>query len=542
MSDEKKSYPLGIVLLAAAVGLLVGLMTGPKLSPGYWTSAAHPCGACGRVGELLGLIDDNYVDEVDYDSVEDAMLNAMLATLDPHSQYISKDTYDREMEMMEGHFEGVGMTLVPYGDTIYAGNIIPGSPADKAGLKAGDRIMRVGKRLVSGSGMADTLSNVVNLIRGPRGSQVEIAYQHGGSERLLHAKARRDVISHTTVPAAFMLDAKTGYVCINQFSSTTGDDFHKALEELTAKGMKNLVLDLRGNGGGLLESAIAVADELLPKGQLIVYTQGAHSRRSNYRATSEGLFETGRLTLMIDESSASASEIVSGAVQDNDRGVVVGHRSFGKGLVQRQFPLSGHSAVLLTVARYYTPSGRCIQRPYDKGSDEYYADYLRRVMADMYNADSLLAPDTTQCYTTRLGRKVYGGGGILPDRVLPYFTDSSLVYYNALVSRRVIDETVCDLLFAHRDELAGRYPTADSFVRGYQVDDALWQALLAKADAKHIKRDPKSISKYGGQIRNYAKAVLAERLYGMNTYFRIILATDRDLQQALKVQPIGSRP
>lgn len=537
MTKKKKiTFSIGIVLLAMLLGLLAGVMTAPKLDAQYWQQQKMESVTSQRINTLLELVDHYYVDKVNYDSLTDKMMNAMLSTLDPHSYYLTPSDFEKEEESMSGQFEGVGISLYYMGDSVYASHVEPGGPADKSGIHSGDRIIRVDTTIVSGTGFSSHTSDVVKLIRGPRYSTVEITIQRQGSPKMHTYKMRRDVIHLSTIPAFVMLNKNTGYIRISHFGSTTAYEFRAALQQLLGEQMEQLILDLRNNGGGSLESAIGVCDELLPYGDLIVYTQGAHNPRSNIYASRGGLFEEGRLVVLIDEGSASASEIVAGAVQDNDRGTVVGHRSFGKGLVQRQFELPSGSAVLLTIARYYTPSGRCIQRPYDKGTDEYYSQYITRIIQNYVSADSILDAeyDTTQTYLTKKGRKVYGGGGIRPDILLPYITDTNLIFYNRLIGHRVLEDIAHQQLFEHYDQIIRIYPTVEQFVQNYQVDDATWQRVLALADKKRIPRHAGSINKYGDEIRNRYKAILANSLYGENAYYKIALQGDIELQYALK--------
>lgn len=533
MTKKKTTYSLGVVLVACLLGSIIGSF----VTTGLTRQDQQQSLLSSRVNTLMQMVDRYYVDKIDYDSLSDKMMNAMLSTLDPHSCYLSPQAFEQEAEMVQGQFEGIGVTLAYIGDTVYANYVIDGSPAAKAGVHPGDRIMKVDTTLVSGTGMTKTPSNVVDLIRGPRHSMVTLGIQRGGSEKLRYIKVQRNTIHHGSVPAAVMLDKQTGYILVSRFAATTAREFHQALEQLTQQGMKHLVLDLRGNGGGVLDGAIQMADELLPKGDLIVYTKGAHDRRRNVYATEGGLFETGRLTVLINEHSASASEVVSGAIQDNDRGAIIGHRSFGKGLVQHQFDLPGNSAMLLTIARYYSPSGRCIQRPYDKGSDDYYMEYLNRVIADYENADSLLSkPDTTQAFTTKNGRRVYGGGGIQPDVTLPYLRDTNLIYFNRLIDKQVIERVLFARLFAHYDELVRQYPDVETFEREFTVDDATWESILRQADKSGIKRHAGCINKYGREMRNRYKALMAMSLYGEASYYRISVPFDTELQQALKAK------
>lgn len=537
MSEKKKTtYSLGIVLLALAIGLAAGFMTAPKVKPQAVPNVTGISKLGSHLVALEYIIANYYVDEVDYDSLTTSAMTAMLESLDPHSSYLTPIANSKENEMMQSRFEGIGVTLHSMNDSVFASTVRAGSPAHRAGIHAGDRIIKVDTTVVTGTGMSEELSSVVNLIRGPRYSTVTLGIQRQGSDKIREIKVKRDVILHPTVVAAVMIDKHTGYVNISRFSETTASEFHAALLQLTKEGMTHLVLDLRGNRGGSLETAIAVADELLPKGDLIVYTEGAHSPRNNHYATRGGLFEEGKLTILINEFSASASEVVSGAIQDNDRGTIAGRRSFGKGLVQRPFDLPDGDAIHLTIARYYTPSGRCIQRPYDKGSDAYYMDYLTRIFSDYRSADSLYnaTVDTTQSFLTKKGRKVYGGGGIQPDIILPYLIDTNWVYYNRLADKQVLEQVIFNELFVHYDQIVQKYPTAEAFVKNYQVDDATFERIIRCAESKGIRRHPSCIKKYGANIRNRYKALMAMTLYNDDAFYQVALPYDTELQRALR--------
>ena len=537
MSEKKKTtYSLGIVLLALAIGLAAGFMTAPKVKPQDVPNVTGISKLGSHLVALEYIIANFYVDEVDYDSLTTSAMTAMLESLDPHSSYLTPVANSKENEMMQSRFEGIGVTLHSMNDSVFASTVRAGSPAHRAGIRAGDRIIKVDTTVVTGTGMSEELSSVVNLIRGPRYSTVTLGIQRQGSDKIREIKVKRDVILHPTVVAAVMIDKHTGYVNISRFSETTASEFHAALLQLTKEGMTHLVLDLRGNRGGSLETAIAVADELLPKGDLIVYTDGAHNPRNNHYATRGGLFEEGKLTILINEFSASASEVVSGAIQDNDRGTIAGRRSFGKGLVQRPFDLPDGDAIHLTIARYYTPSGRCIQRPYDKGSDAYYMDYLTRIFSDYRSADSLYnaTVDTTQSFLTKKGRKVYGGGGIQPDIILPYLIDTNWVYYNRLADKQVLEQVIFNELFVHYDQIVQKYPTAEAFVKNYQVDDATFERIIRCAESKGIRRHPSCIKKYGANIRNRYKALMAMTLYSDDAFYQVAIPYDTELQRVLK--------
>ena len=543
MSDKKKktTYSLGIVLLALAMGLVIGFMTAPKIKPKDVPNVTGISKLGSHIVALEYIIANYYVDDVEYDSLTTSAMTAMLESLDPHSSYLTPIDNSKETEMLHSRFEGIGVTLHSMNDSVFVSTLRSGSPAQRAGLRPGDRIIKVDTTVVSGTGMSEEPTDVVNLIRGPRFSTVTLGIQRQGSDKIKEFKVQRDVILHSTVLAAVMIDKHTGYVNISRFSETTASEFHAALLQLTKEGMTHLVLDLRGNRGGSLEAAISVADELLPKGDLIVYTEGAHSPRSNHYATRGGLFEEGKLTILINEFSASASEVVSGAIQDNDRGTIAGRRSFGKGLVQRPFDLPDGDAIHLTIARYYSPSGRCIQRPYDKGSDAYYMDYLTRIFSDYRSADSLYnaTVDTTQTFLTKKGRKVYGGGGIQPDIILPYLIDTNWVYYNRLADKQVLEQVIFNELFVHYDQIIKKYPTAEAFVKNYQVDDATFERIIQCGESKGIPRHQSCIKKYGANIRNRYKALMAMTLYDDGAFYQVALPYDTEIQRALK-KPLPS--
>lgn len=565
MSEKKYTFSLGVVLLAAVIGLLCGVLLSPRnpsdTPQGFLVPVADE-----RTGALMQIIDHFYVDKVDHDSLSTIAVESMLSALDPHSSYLSPKDYDKEVELIRGRFEGIGVTLALINDTVCVTSVIPGSPGSLAGMQPGDRIMKVDSVQVSKAKPGVTkktvsddtkkaksgknkkakgvekkedeprdITSVVELIRGPRYSTVTLTVDRKGSPKPLLVKIKRDVIHHASVPVAIMLDKQTGYILVARFAETTSDEFHNALLELNRAGMKHLVLDLRGNRGGSLESAVRMADELLPKGDLIVYTEGAHQPRSNIYATTGGLFESGRLTILINEFSASASEVVSGAIQDNDRGLIAGRCSFGKGLVQRQFDLPTGDAVLLTIARYYSPSGRCIQRPYDKGSDAYYMDYLDRVFSNYTSADSLFnaTADTSQSFLTKKGRKVYGGGGIQPDVTLPYILDTNWVYYNRLLEKQVLEDVLQKELYNSYNQLIQQYPDADAFVKNYKVPESTWQQILQCADRKGIRRHPGALNKYADHIRNRYKSLMAQSLFDENAFYRVYAPFDNELQRAL---------
>ncbi|MBP3762280.1 MAG: S41 family peptidase [Bacteroidales bacterium] len=528
MKQENRSSTAGnlvLLLVAMVLGVLIGLMTARNGLHG-----APGIGLQGKMGEVLQLVQDEYVDPLDGDTLGERLAQVILSELDPHSSYLSAREAARSDEMLRGNFEGVGLVLRREGDTTYVGQVMADGPSAGSGVLPGDMVWAIDGRQVSGVGME--ADSVVARMRGPRRSTVQVELRRRGNP--LTVTLRRGVVEHKSLPYHGMLDDTTGYILLSSFANTSHSEFRSALRHLLAKGMRHLVFDLRDNGGGSLASAIGIASELLPAGSPILFSQGAHQRRQDVYATPGGLFTRGCLTVLVNEGSASASEVVSGALQDNDRALIVGRRTFGKGLVQREFGLDDGSAVLLTVARYYTPSGRSIQRPYSGGTDEYYRDYLDQLVGETY-ADSAFAhvADSTP-YLTASGRTVYGGGGIIPDRIYPYRKDSSLIYYNRLASRGLIMRTAFAEVKDHAEELLRRYPDAATFLRRYTVGDALVQRLVEAGRAAGLPHDPQGLQAQRPLIASRLKAYIGESLHGSDAFYPVILTDDDDLQQALQ--------
>lgn len=527
--DSDKAKQTGnfiLILIAMVLGVLIGLMfasTGARQQEGTLE---------GKVSEVMKLVEDEYVDKVDADSVSERIVAAILSELDPHSTYLSARESERTDEMMRGNFEGVGIILHYENDSVYVGQLVADGPSSKVGLLPGDLIMTVDNDTVSGVGM--DRDSVVARLRGPRATMVEVHVKRLGKEHSY--KIRRGVVNHQTVSCAKMLNDTTGYILLASFSSTSYEEFTQALSALKRKGMKKLIFDLRGNGGGSLSSAVGIAGELLPAGSLIVYTQGAHSRRRDVKAPRGGLFTKGTVVVMVDENSASASEVVSGALQDNDRATIVGRRTFGKGLVQTDFSLNDGAAVLLTTARYYTPSGRSIQRPYSDGTDEYYRSYLTQLIDESY-ADSITVhiADSTPYYT-RGGRVVYGGGGIVPDRLLPYHKDESLVYYNKLASKGLINRVAFRHVRQHAAELLRRYPDARTFDKGFRTSETLLSELVAEGERNGVAKNDKSIAAQHPLMAAMLKAYIGLALYGNDAFYDAYLPMDDDLKETITMK------
>jgi carboxyl-terminal processing protease len=515
-------------------GCLTGMLATIQAFKKQQSDITEYVGGNTKLNAIWNLVEHNYVDRIDNDSVMDRIYSTMLSTLDPHSCYLSSKDLKTESETLQGHFEGVGLMFQIINDTVCIVQIIPGSPSEKVGLLAADRIVEIDGRNVAGLKISS--DSIVSLLRGPRRSTVDVTIKRYGETKPRTVTITRNYIPTNSLTYSGMIDRTTGYIRLERFSETSYDEFCDAVKKLKNKGMKRMVLDLRGNGGGLLYSALNICDELLPRRELIFYDQGAHQRRKETHSTPGGLFCKGELIVMIDEFSASASEIVAGAIQDNDRGIIVGRRSFGKGLVQQQFTLQDRSAVRITTSRYYTPSGRCIQRPYDKGTDEYYSDFIQHII-DEYQGDSLLSNinDSTPYYTAK-GRIVYGGGGIYPDHTIHYKTDSNIVYYNQLINKNIIGDYVIDIVTTNIGAIRNKYPTEESFVRSYTVSDAMLDNLFARADKAGIKRDPVCIGRYKKEIRSRLKASIGSMVYSETAFYAIQLPYDPELKEALNVK------
>lgn len=534
-SKMKTSHVALIISVALTIGVLLGVWLSPvsKNEAVFDQHTTRTIEQSTKLNSILQVILENYVDTISVEQLEDNAIRSLLDNLDPHSAYISKMEFKSERETITGLFEGIGITFRIEDDSVYVIQVLDGGPAEKVGMLNGDRIITINDTNVSGIGI--NIDDIPKKLKGPKGTMVKVGVKREGVSELLNFDIRRDVILTHSVSYSGMLDDEIGYIHLTTFSATTYKEVYNAIRDLKSQGMKKLIFDLRDNGGGLLHQAINVVDMFLPTNQLIVYTEGRNEPRSESYSRAGGLFEKGDLVVMINETSASASEIVAGAIQDNDRGTIVGRRSFGKGLVQEQFEMVDGSAFRLTVSRYYTPSGRCIQRPYDKGTDEYYQEFLSRVMMDMM-ADSLIQEitDTTKYYT-REGRVVYGGGGIYPDVILPYERDTLLIYYNKVLQKGLLYKYAFDYTEKNRTTLISKYPNSDHFVTNFVVTNTMFEDFVANTIKKGIKRDSKSLKVYGDEMRTLLKAYIGELLYGKNTFYEVYLSIDKELQKTIDI-------
>ena len=487
-----------------------------------------------KFARLLRLVEGYYVDTANITKLtEDAIVN-LLSELDPHSTYISKEEVDKMNEPLKGNFEGIGISFNIYKDSLLVTTIIAGGPSEKVGLREGDRIVEVDGKNIAGIGLKN--SDVFDLLRGEKGTEVHLKVFRKNEPELLSFKIIRDKIPIYSLDASYMIDKSTGYIKLNKFAATTNEEFETAMKELKSDGIQNLILDLRGNGGGYLKSAIEISDQFLGDGKLVVYTEGLNDPKREYDASSSGEFETGNLIILVDEGSASASEIVTGAVQDWDRGLVIGRRSFGKGLVQKPFFLTDGSMVRLTTAHYYTPSGRCIQKPYEEGVSEYRKDYANRMTnGEMFSADSIHFDDNLKYKTLQNGRNVYGGGGIMPDIFIPLDTSHYYGYLNQLRRQNVTYNYVLDFVDRNRAELKSKYPDFETFNAKFKIGDDVIDEIVARGEKEGVEKNEESLAFVKDDLKKELKAYIARDVFSRNDMYKVLNRDDEAILRALEV-------
>ena len=518
-----------------------------------------------KFDDVLSLVKTRYVDTVDFNVLVEDAIKGMMKDLDPHSEYYTADEYEKMNEPLQGNFEGIGVQFNITKDTIVVQSPISGGPSEKLGIRSGDKIVKIEGKSVAG--MKITNNDVIKKLRGDKGTTVNVSIYRRGVKDLIDYAIVRDKIPIFSVDASYMLTPEIGYIKVNRFAETTMDEFRAGLEKLKSKNVKHLVLDLRGNSGGYLKTAIELSDEFLKDRAMIVYTEGTSSPKRDYIATTRGAFEQGKLVVLIDEGSASASEIVSGAVQDHDRGLLIGRRSFGKGLVQGPFRLRDNSWLKITTARYYTPTGRCIQRSYNEGIDEYRKEDERRVVSgELFHQDSIKLADSLKYYTPN-NRVVYGGGGIMPDIFMPLDTSENSRYLTEIYAQGILNDFVNEYIDSKREEFASLYPDFEIFDKKFQVDQKLFNEFLSYADknlAEKSKADSitvqdeegedvkvantklagdktpdqikeEGIKTSGAHLKNRIKAYIARNFWQTEAFFRVINQVSPEVQKAIKV-------
>lgn len=520
--------------IAFSIVLIIGIVLGSylvseKSVSGNLLPIGH--GNINKVDNIIDYIEREYVDTVDRKALESDAINKMLEKLDPHSSYISAKDFHDINDPLLGSFEGIGISFRIEKDTIAVINTIPGGPSEKVGLMAGDRIVNVNDTLIAGNGVTNNLA--IKKLKGPKGTEVDISIFRRGIPKVLEFTIVRDVIPTYSLDVAYMVDDEIGYIKLNKFSATTYTEFVEALEDLTQNGMQKLILDLRGNPGGYLNAAINISDEFLNDGELIVYTEGKNRPKNYAFADGTGKFINHSVVVLIDEGSASASEIVAGALQDNDRGTIIGRRSFGKGLVQEQMNLSDGSAIRLTVSKYYTPTGRCIQKPYSKdGFDDYYSEsYHRYLNGEMASADSIQFNDSLK-YVTPGGKIVYGGGGIMPDIYVPLITDSVHTYYNILANKGLIFQFAFDYTDKNRSNLQ-RFEGYKLFNQDFNMSNADFDDLVDYSDDKGISPDDYEVNISKEKIKTLFKAYVGRNILDDEGFYPIFHQIDTTFKRAV---------
>ncbi len=538
MADkDRKTYipskvymPIVLAVILAA-GFYLGLYLGPRGGSGAADRSFFSVSfdRYDKINDVINYIHDAYVDSVSREELTEESIRNLVKNLDPHSSYIPASDFRRMNDPLMGSFEGIGIEFNMIKDTLVVIHPIAGGPSERAGIMPGDRIITVGDSLIAGINMAT--DDVVDMLMGEKGTKVTVGVKRTGVPGLLSFALVRDEIPSYSMDIAYMVDEKTGYIKLNKFSATTYQEFLAGLGQLYQDGMERLVLDLRGNGGGFLDAAIQVADELLEPGKIIVYTEGRKRPRTYAHSRREGVLENIPLVVLIDEWSASASEIIAGAVQDNDRGLVVGRRSFGKGLVQEQIHLADGSAMRLTVARYYTPTGRSIQKPYDEGEEAYFNDFIRRFHSgELTNPDSIHFDDSLR-FETPGGRVVYGGGGIMPDIFVPV-EQEDMAFYNQVANRGHLYTFAFDYADRNRGRLES-FTDAPEFIDGFSVSNSTYGAFLDYVRSMGMTLPEHISNQTENRIRTHLKAYIGRNIVGADAFYPVLHTNDRVLHKAL---------
>lgn len=513
----KKKY----VPLLFSLGIVLGIILGSFLnfSSSSETAFFNSNRKKEKLNKLIDYIDYEYVDTVNTDSIVDVTVNGILDNLDPHSTYIPPEELEKIEENMKGDFVGIGISFYPYKDSVAVIQAIEGGPSHRVGIKGGDRIVYADDIALSGEAMSD--DSLSSILKGRIHTPVDLKIKREGVDELIPYRVKRNVVPISSVIANYMLTDQLGYIKINRFAESTYDEFRKALKELKAQGATQLALDLRNNPGGYVSSAEGIADEFLEKNKLILFTKNKTGKINKSFANSGGLFEDGEVFILINENSASASEIVAGALQDNDKGLIVGRRSFGKGLVQREMSLGDGSAVRLTIARYYTPTGRSIQKPYELGNKDYFEEYLERYEnGELRSADSIKVADSLK-FKTPLGKVVYGGGGIIPDVFVPKNTDSELEHLNYVLRSNYMRMFIFEELEKNRTYYNSL--TLEQFQNDVIISDAIVEDFISYTRLRGISLRAQN---YRNVYKSYLKATMAKQLFGNNAFEQMVNKDD----------------
>ncbi len=536
MAENKKQQPVGAkayLPIAFALVMVAGMQIGYKLyenlklkvSPKEYTKTFSKTET---INEVFNYVQARYVDTVNNKQMVEDVIEETLNRLDPHSNYISADEIERINESLQGNLEGIGIEFSRVQDTVIVITTVSDGPSEKQGVLAGDKIVSINGENIAGIGLSD--DEVIAKLKGKKGSSVKVGIKRINQANILEFDIVRDRIPINSLETAFMLDNEIGYIRLNRFSATTYDEFAQSLLELQKQGLKKLIFDLRQNPGGYLDAATKIADEIIDGKKLLVYTEGRNYARKNYFSKATGIFEEGELVILIDQGSASASEILAGAVQDLDRGLVIGRRSFGKGLVQEQYKLSDGSALRLTVARYFTPSGRSIQKPYSEGEDAYNDEVSERYEnGELFNRDSIKLNDTLK-YATTNGRTVYGGGGIMPDVYIPI--DSTRLNTSYLLARSYVPGFVYQHFSKKQTEYLEQ-TDLNSYLANFQIDGNIINEFWNYLKTEKVEIKTEEVEQNIGELKNQIKAYIARQLFKNRGFYETLKGEDEVLQRAI---------
>ena len=540
MKPNNHLRPIHLYLpILLALAIMAGVFLGTKVAPVGNQTIIFPSqsfGTINKLNEIYNYIEDAYVDTIDKEKLVESSIEELLQSLDPHSYYIPPSELKNVTAPLEGNFEGIGIEFRIIKDTVVVIKPMEGGPSEEAGILAGDRIVKVNDSIVYGAAVSN--KKIMSLLKGEKGTTVNVTVIRKQEEKPLNFAITRRKIPIHSVDAAFMIDKETGYVKISRFARNTYNEFIEKTEFLKGQGLKKIIIDLRNNGGGYLNAATQITDEFLANKELIVYTEGKSRARRSIPATSKASLKNTQLYILINENSASASEILAGAIQDNDRGTIIGRRSFGKGLVQEQLELPDGSAVRLTVARYYTPTGRSIQKPYDKGIEEYRLEaYDRFNNGEMYYADSIKFPDSLKYFTPK-GKVVYGGGGITPDIFIPIDTSNNNDFINQLTYEGIFSLFGFDYSDRNREKL-GKLDSYEDYSREFSVSKKIFDQFVLFAKELGIESGSNEIRESREYIKNRIKASIAQNFWGNDGMLYVGLKSDRTVEQTLKL--IGTK-
>ncbi|MFT4661742.1 MAG: carboxyl-terminal processing protease [Patiriisocius sp.] len=530
MNQKSKTsvyFPI-FLALAIAVGMLIGFGLSGNLPNNQLIPSRN---SSNKFVQLVKYAEQEYVDTIDTEPLVEEAIQHFLQELDPHSYYLSKEQLADATEPLDGNFEGVGIEFRIQNDTLMVVNPVAGGPSEKVGILAGDRIVVVDGDSISGPELSNKL--VMKLLKGPRNTKVDVTVVRKNAKKTFDFTITRGTIPINSLQVAYNIDANTGYIKISRFAEKTYDELLEALTKIRAQNLDNLILDLRNNGGGYLRTAISISDEFLRPEKMIVYTEGKAQDRQEYLSTRMGKLDDINLVVLINENSASASEIVAGAIQDNDRGTIIGRRSFGKGLVQEPIQFSDGTVVRLTIARYYTPTGRCIQKPYGEGID-YEDDYADRYNSgELFSEDSIAVGDTLKYYTPG-GKVVYGGGGIMPDIFVPIDTSYTSDYFYAIAYQGLINQFAFDYSDKNRTSILKKYTYADDFVSGFEVDETLMSTFIDFTKGQDVTFDEEGYASSKNELKSRLKANIARDFWQDEGYYKCILKSDPVLLKTLE--------